>query len=178
VTTPADPEAIARAREALEQKIKELDAARSAQPVPTPAPSVAQPSPAPTVAQPSASPTVAQSSATPSSAAPEVTASSSADIDKARDALRTKMREMEASQPKSAASATPGGEEWVTETDPEKRAKQSGREFAPLPAPPSPFSAAKVARLDNLLQKYRADQITPEVYHRERAKILAEPETK
>jgi hypothetical protein len=29
--------------------------------------------------------------------------------------------------------------------------------------------------LDNLLAKYKADQITPEQYHSERAKIIGEP---
>jgi hypothetical protein len=51
---------------------------------------------------------------------------------------------------------------------------------APAPAmsvqPPAlPISADKQQRLEALLQKYRADQITPEQYHAERAKILAEP---
>ena len=44
----------------------------------------------------------------------------------------------------------------------------------PIPAPPLPISADKQQRLKELLQKYRADQITPEQYHTERAKILAE----
>ena len=30
-------------------------------------------------------------------------------------------------------------------------------------------------RLQELLRKYRADQVTPEEYHQQRAKILAEP---
>jgi hypothetical protein len=43
-----------------------------------------------------------------------------------------------------------------------------------LPAgPPPPVSAEKVQKLDALLQQYKADQITPEQYHEERAKILA-----
>jgi hypothetical protein len=45
----------------------------------------------------------------------------------------------------------------------------------PILAPPLPISAAKEAQLQGLLQRYKTDQITPEQYHTERAKILAEP---
>jgi hypothetical protein len=48
-------------------------------------------------------------------------------------------------------------------------------EFPPMPTPPSALSNTKDARLAELLRRYRADEITPEQYHRERAKILAEP---
>jgi hypothetical protein len=47
--------------------------------------------------------------------------------------------------------------------------------FPPIQAPPLGISAEKQQRLQDLLQKYRADQITPEQYHEQRAKILAEP---
>jgi hypothetical protein len=45
----------------------------------------------------------------------------------------------------------------------------------PLESPPLPISAEKEQRLQELLKKYKADQITPEQYQTERAKILAEP---
>ena len=45
----------------------------------------------------------------------------------------------------------------------------------PIQAPPLPISAAKEAQLQGLLERYKVDQITPEQYHAERAKILAEP---
>jgi hypothetical protein len=45
----------------------------------------------------------------------------------------------------------------------------------PIAAPALPISASKDARLQALLQKYEADQITPEEYHQQRAAILAEP---
>jgi hypothetical protein len=51
--------------------------------------------------------------------------------------------------------------------------KQLG--LRPIVAPPLPVSAAKEAQLQVLLEKYEADQITPEQYHTERARILAEP---
>ena len=45
----------------------------------------------------------------------------------------------------------------------------------PGEAPPLEISGSKEARLQALLVAYKADQITPEQYHIERAKILAEP---
>jgi hypothetical protein len=50
--------------------------------------------------------------------------------------------------------------------------------FVNLPAlsgPPSSLSAAKQQKLDALLQQYRMDQLTPQQYHEQRAKVLAEP---
>jgi hypothetical protein len=47
--------------------------------------------------------------------------------------------------------------------------------FTAVEAPPSSVPATKQARLDELLGKYKADLITAEQYHNERAKILAEP---
>ncbi len=44
-----------------------------------------------------------------------------------------------------------------------------------LSGPPSPLSATKQQKLDALLQQYRMDQLTPQQYHEERAKVLAEP---
>ncbi|HNQ73024.1 MAG TPA: hypothetical protein PKN95_05410 [Verrucomicrobiota bacterium] len=40
---------------------------------------------------------------------------------------------------------------------------------------PSPFSAAQQQKLDALLSRYKADQITPQEYHRQRAEIIAAP---
>lgn len=45
----------------------------------------------------------------------------------------------------------------------------------PIEAPALPISASKQARLGQLLDQYKADQITPEQYHQQRAAILAEP---
>ena len=42
------------------------------------------------------------------------------------------------------------------------------------PAPTLPISGSKSERLASLLQQYKTDQITPQQYHEERAKILAE----
>ncbi|MEJ5236769.1 hypothetical protein [Limisphaera sp. VF-2] len=43
---------------------------------------------------------------------------------------------------------------------------------APLPPVESPLTAEQQARLAELLERYKADQITPQEYHRERARIL------
>jgi hypothetical protein len=45
----------------------------------------------------------------------------------------------------------------------------------PVSAPPLPISTAKQQRLQALLDKYKADQLTPDEYHQQRAAILAEP---
>ena len=45
----------------------------------------------------------------------------------------------------------------------------------PIAAPTLPISATKEERLQALLAKYKADQISPEEYHKQRAAILAEP---
>jgi hypothetical protein len=45
----------------------------------------------------------------------------------------------------------------------------------PIESPPLPISADKEQRLTELLRKYKADELSPEQYHQERAKILAEP---
>jgi hypothetical protein len=49
------------------------------------------------------------------------------------------------------------------------------RSYQKMEGPPAPVSAEKHQRLDELLRKYRADEITPDQYHQERAKILAAP---
>jgi hypothetical protein len=43
------------------------------------------------------------------------------------------------------------------------------------PTIPSPFSASKQQRLAELLERYKADAITPQEYHTQRAAIIAEP---
>jgi hypothetical protein len=45
----------------------------------------------------------------------------------------------------------------------------------PIEAPLLPVSATQQAQLQALLAKYKANQITPEEYHNQRAEILAQP---
>ena len=47
--------------------------------------------------------------------------------------------------------------------------------YKPIDVPASPLTGTKEARLAALLQQYKADQITPEQYHTQRAAIIAEP---
>jgi hypothetical protein len=48
-------------------------------------------------------------------------------------------------------------------------------ESAQPAAPALPIAASKEQRLQQLLSQYKADQITPQQYHEQRAAILAEP---
>jgi hypothetical protein len=167
----ADSEAQAKAREALEKAMS--------QPVPqtTPTPSA----PAKTAAQPAAP--AATATSTPSMTMPNVPAGmSSEDTDKVRAALRQKMAEQQ-NQPvavKPVSTTTPQpvvvkpttpppGHHMTTPPGPPPVAHTA------IQAPALPISATKEAQLQELLVRYKADQISPEDYHKERAKILAGP---
>lgn len=50
-------------------------------------------------------------------------------------------------------------------------AKQLG--LQPIQPPPAPVTAQQQEELQSLLQRYEADQVTPDEYQAERAKILA-----
>ena len=192
---PADSEAIAKARQAMREKMSELQAQPGGRPTPPaqwtpppmtkPSPSVAQPTPAPPPAVAQPSPAVA----------PPVDQES---IAKARDTLHKQMKELEtqppaatpapASSPKVAkgqsgqkpveakSQETAGKSEVQPNAD--KLAKKPAKgalSFPPIQAPPTAISADKETRLAELLRKYKADEITPEEYHQQRAKILSEP---
>ena len=53
----------------------------------------------------------------------------------------------------------------------------TGKELGlkPIESPLLPVSAAQQAQLQALLAKYKANQITPEEYYKQRAEILAQP---
>jgi hypothetical protein len=175
---PVDSEAIAKAREALRQKMNELEIqptiATPGQPAPvvapsTPAPaSVVQPLPVATQRAPALAP--AAQSATPTLVAPAPASEES--IAKARVALDRELKQLDALPPVAA-----GGANAPPALVPAKPTKKSQilLSFPPLLSPPSAVPAAKEQRLQELLRKYRADQVTPEEYHQQRAKILAEP---
>lgn len=148
-----ETEAQAKARQALEQKMRELDAQKGA--VPAPAPVVRQ-TPATTVpaAQAPTAPPVEDFSANePDSEA----------VVKARAALHQKMRELQAQEVAS-------GKLHVVRQTP----AVSASAFVPLEAPKLPISSSKEAQLAELLRKYRADEVSPEEYHKQRAAILAQ----
>jgi hypothetical protein len=112
-------------------------------------------------------------------------------IAKARMAVRQKLEELEAQE--AAQELTPVVEPVVAEpvqtkikpvrktaapagrAEAERQALKTSDAFRPLEAPPSSLSASKETRLAELLQRYKADQITPQEYHTQRAAILAEP---
>ena len=59
---------------------------------------------------------------------------------------------------------------------PKKPASMKGAlTFPPIQGPPPSISAEKQQKLAELLRKYRAEEITPEEYHLQRAKIISEP---
>lgn len=176
------PEQI-KAREALRQKMAELDAAatppKPAAPEPPPAvpPQPAAPVDAPQKKAPVA-PVVPAPVPAPAPVAavtysgdpkfgPVPEAVENANTIQLREALR---REMAGLQPSPTVA---------------KRPVKSGRAAAytasAIPAPPlmevplSPLAGAKAERLAELLQRYKADQISPKDYHTQRAAILAEP---
>jgi hypothetical protein len=78
-------------------------------------------------------------------------------IAKAREAVRQRMQFITFAEPTSTAGNPPSSN------------------FPPLEGPPLPISSQKQQRLYELLQRYKADQVTPEQYQAERAKILAGP---
>jgi hypothetical protein len=116
---------------------------------------------------------------------------------KAKAALEQKMSEMNQQNwatPAVAPAASPAPQTQPVAISPVKpappaiepeamsppnqiNANYPGKELGlkPIVAPPLPISPAKEAQLQGLLERYKADQITPEQYHTERAKILAGP---
>jgi uncharacterized protein YnzC (UPF0291/DUF896 family) len=107
----------------------------------------------------------------------------SADIAKAREAMRQHMAQDYEIGPKADSESIAKARESVrqrmqsiTYADPTSSAGNSpSMNFPPLEGPPLPISSDKYQRLNELLQRYKADQVTPEQYQVERAKILAGP---
>lgn len=208
-----DTEAQARMREALRQKMEELNAPATPAPAPiappvvvepvTPAPTPApapQPKPviveevkpvarpatvvvpvpveAPVVAAPAPvkTPPVAKKDPRFSDVPEDVEDTTAA---KLQEAVRQKLAAEKASAPAPAPVV-------VAPAPPAKPAKPIVTVAAPAPvvAAPitanietalSPLSGSKQERLAELLRRYKADAVTPQEYHTQRAKIIAEP---
>jgi translation initiation factor IF-2 len=83
--------------------------------------------------------------------------------------------------PESSNTARPALPETPTPTptpEPTVGQNQSAPPPLSLPVlsgPPSSLSSTKQQKLDALLQQYRMDQLTPQQYHEQRAKVLSEP---
>ena len=180
----ADSDTDAKLREAMRQKMAELEAQST---VPS---ATTNPSPATAKPKHKSQSSVAQST----SAQPPVNQES---ITKARETLHQQMKELESQPPAATPAANPAPKvagsqpgqkspeakssetagKSDTQPKPDKAIKKpaKGTAFPPIPVPPPAISADKDARLAELLRKYKADEITPEEYHQQRAKILSEP---
>jgi hypothetical protein len=117
-----------------------------------------------------------------------VSADASSDPDsvaKARQALWQEMDQLNQAKPapapvpvQAAPAKTAKTEVAQSTVSPAPKAKVAAKRvltYQPIERPVSPLSADKEQRLSELLQQYKADQITPEQYQTQRAKILAEP---
>lgn len=99
--------------------------------------------------------------------------------DKLTQELRRKQAELDARN--QAYSGAPrkeqNGSSMSKKNRNDSKSKNSGMNKAAAPVYPEPVldPGSKAGRLDDLLRKYKADQITPHEYHMQRAKIIAEP---
>ena len=156
----------AKLRDAMRNKISET----SPQPATpattvTPAPATPAKSAAPAApAKPAPTATTAAPATPPPAAPAAVAAPTATATDSETDALRQAMHDRMA-QSKTA-------EPVATNVKPPTKTQASN--YAPLTPPASPLTATKEQRLQALLDQYKADQITPEEYHKQRAKIIAE----
>ena len=78
-------------------------------------------------------------------------------------------------QPETATAQARKEAERAAEAQAKIKQAQAAAGFKPIAAPPLPISDSKAARLQELLKKYKADEITPEEYHKQRTAILTEP---
>ena len=187
----ADSEKIARARDAMRQKMDELNTQQPGTPpppAPEPVPPVANTQPAKPAKQaakpvaksnnnaadsgvfaplPEASSSPArnvQLSSTPPPPAPAIPAPP------AQSPMQPNQGDTAAAAPAPVPTRKASPKPTKNEIKP-----LPAQSFRPMEAPPVPFSNDKQQRLDALLKQYQADQITPAQYHEQRAKIIAEP---
>jgi hypothetical protein len=150
-----DSETTAKQREALRQKLKELEVQPQTVASTPATPAATTPAPV-TTSTPAEPAPAALTTAATDSAPPQADAEQ-----KRRAADEANARRAAEKQAKSQAYASRKTAAAGTETT-----------FQPIAGPPLPLSADKQAQLTELLRKYRADEITPEQYHEERAKIV------
>jgi hypothetical protein len=162
-----DSEKVAKARQALQEKMRELDAEGGQPPVAT-HPIVTQP---PVTTQPVVVSQPPPASTPKTYRTPEITSQPTVSANDANEPLPTPPPVARSSQPQNKPQSKP-----QVLKRPAQPTAPAPRQVYALPAgPPAPVSADKVLKLDTLLQQYRADRITPEQYQQERAKILAGP---
>jgi hypothetical protein len=159
-----DSEKVAKARQAMEEKMREIDA-QGTQPAVVSQPTVSQP--------PVATEPVRHDHRTPEigSTQPRVSTQTSG----AHEPLPTPPPVTpvhKVNKSDQAKQATPSRPKRPTETKPGPAPQTA---YTLPPGPPAPVSSDKVQKLNTLLQQYQADRVTPEQYQQERAKILAGP---
>jgi hypothetical protein len=190
-----DNDAQSAARAALRKKLAEEQGAPvQAAPVAPVAPVAPAPAPAPVlqpiVVPPPPAPAPVTTVVQPVRAEPEA-------IAKAREAMRAKMQELEQQTPSAPAETSttvitpapaapvapavaaapeapvaPAGPSPAMAPPAAPATKKGVPAFEPLPGPESPISPEKQQQLAELLRKYRSEELSPEEYHKERARIL------
>ena len=184
VPPPSDSDQVRRAMEQMHQKMAEFETQEVVE-APVPAPTAAPAA----IVKKTASPEEAKAGKAEAEAARKAAQQRKAE-EKARVKAEAEAKAAAEKQAKAEAEAKAAAEKQArmeaearqeAEKQPMKQATtkalvvQPASAYKPLEAPALPISAVKQHRLAELLAKYKADQITPEEYHRERAKILAEP---
>jgi len=153
-----------KAEQMLRQKMAELDAQQAA----------SQPPPKGSVRPMTMTPP-------PVAAAPPVATPPASDDAKARaeaeDVAKTERRLKAKADAKAKREAEAKAKEDAKMMKPQTATFPVATQPPPLTQPPAmpATMTAKEQRLDALLQQYRADQITPQQYHEQRAKIMAGP---
>lgn len=174
----SNPDLIEQARQATRAKLAELEGQRSnttpVEPPATPQP-VFQPAPVTVPPATTATQPVAAEVKPAGPSKEEIRAA------KEREAAEMKAAREQVNMEKTAAKKA-AAEKDAAEKAAAKQAKTATKAkpeapapFTPLAAPPSSLPASKEQRLQTLLDQYKADKITAEEYHDQRAKIIAEP---
>jgi colicin import membrane protein len=197
-----DTEAQAKAREALNRKMEEMQTRPPGMPVaPEPVVKPSQAEQQKQAEQAKADKAAAEKAkkeeqrkaeqAAKEAKKPAPTAAQPTEFVQPNEPAQTTVTAQTAAQPTAGETAAPAVEgkpadqtkksdksskksEPATKKPDEAKAKKPDA-FQPLQGPPSPLSADKQQRLSELNRKYLADQITSVEYHAERAKIIAEP---
>ena len=192
-----DTEEQAKMRDALRRALEQPTAPESqpaAKPAAAPQPAVVtpppQPEPTPAPVAAVAPPPVAAATATVVVATPESFEAvpppdDQASIARARELMRQKLQELQSAPAPTAAPVAPAPVAAVAPPPSAPKpapvaaatpaASIATSNFKPIDGPASPFSASKQAKLSDLLARYRADSITAQEYHAQRAAIIAEP---
>jgi hypothetical protein len=111
----------------------------------------------------------------PSEAESKAQAKARKEAEKKAKAEAEAQKKAEAKARKEAEAKAKAEQSKPAPTAPKAQADKKAPAFKPIERPSLSIAADKEQRLTELLQKYKAEEIAPEQYHKERAKILAEP---